>query len=95
MDPCKSYYMETVSRVEKVVADKYPKAYEAVPERFWDCLMANHRQAYDKMKANEREMEQHWLNGNMEEMKKFCMAWAKDYLELYRLFALHARREAA
>jgi hypothetical protein len=89
IDPCRVFFNETCARISGMLQSKHP---EAINEGLWDFAMAHHRELYDTMKKNDKEVNDHWKNGNFAEFKKFCLEWGRNQLEMYRLYALHLRQ---
>jgi hypothetical protein len=95
VETCESFFRQTVQRVETVIKDRYPEAVAAGEERFWTFAEAEQEPLVLKLRSNQRELDEHWANGNLPQMKQFCTEWGRNYLELYRLMNLQLRREAA
>lgn len=93
-DPCEKFYQETHGRIEAAVKARWPETLRSDRDPFNWAAEQRHEE-YQKMKHLERQMEEFWLNGAFDEMKKLCTDWGRAVLGLFREYAGYLQREAA
>ena len=92
-DPCESFFRETFGRIEAAIKARWPETLRSDRDPFnWAAEHAH--EEYQKMKHLERQMEEFWLNGAFDEMKKLCTDWGRAVLGIFREYAGAMKLEA-
>ncbi|PWT78603.1 MAG: hypothetical protein C5B59_01420 [Bacteroidetes bacterium] len=94
LEQCKAEYKSMLTRIEAVIKDKWPETLRG-DGAVWQWLDDHRPELREKLRQITKQLNEAWLNGILDEMKKQTLEWGRLQLDIFKGYAQHLKEQAA